>query len=68
LRELQTQASKFHSLAACLVHSKRPDVGRQQLEQITAADDEIQLLQQTCADLVASLGGGTDDDTVSGNC
>lgn len=61
LNDLQKVASRLRGMAECLDKSPRPDVGKNQLEQIVKAEDEIKSLQLTCKNLIESLGGNTDD-------
>jgi hypothetical protein len=65
LLDMQAEANRFHYMAECLVNSSRPRIGKQQLEQIVAADNEIQSMQQVCAGRITLLGGSTSDIVVS---
>jgi hypothetical protein len=67
LQDMQAEAKIFHNLAECLVDSSRPQVGKQQLEQIVAAENEILSMQRICADRIALLGGNISDIVVSFN-
>jgi hypothetical protein len=65
LHDMAFEANTFHNLAACLVDSARPQVGKQQLEQVVAAENEILSMQQICADRISALGGNVSDIVVS---